>query len=57
MEDDACIDFWVDTWLTTYVDVCVNDYVDACAGVDGFFKLLFEWLTIKSFISINKSFL
>ena len=52
MEDDDCIDFWVDTWLTTYVDVCVNYSVDACAGVDRFFKLLFEWLTIKSLISI-----
>ena len=57
MEDDTCIDFWVDTWLNTYIDVYVNYSVDACASVDGFFKLLFEWLTIKSFIFINNSFL
>ena len=56
-EDDACVDFKVDIWWNTCVDTCVNDFVEACDGVDGLLRLLFEWFKIKSFISINNSFL
>ena len=57
MGDDDSVNCWVDSWLNTCVDVCVNGSKDYCVSVDGFFRLLFERLKIKVSISINNSFL